>query len=363
MTSFRRVVFNGKFYSGSLNGVHRVSDRLIRECDALLAARDPSERPECALLAPASSGWVPQLSAITVQRVPRTGIVWEQFALPLRSRGGLLVNLANVAPIMAFNKLTMIHDVQFMFRDCGYTARQRFGYQVLIPLVGRSSRSVLTVSDYSRRMLDLCRVAREDRIHVVPNGADHILEAKEDEAFSATLGLEDCSYVVLFGSPKPYKNNKVVFDAFADDALDPLKLVVVGARREALQQAGLQPPERAIFAGSISDGQLRPLLARARALTFPSRTEGFGLPPVEAMLCGCPVVAAPAGAIPEVCGDAAFYAGTDRPEEWRSVLQALAPENSLRLAKIEAGLTQAQDFTWRRAGQILLAIIEQHAAR
>ena len=133
---------------------------------------------------------------------------------------------------------------------------------------------------------------------VLHNGADHIREVAPDQAVLARLGLAPRSYALMFGSPKAYKNNAVVFDAFAGGALGALRLVVVGPPRAALEAAGLTPPADAVFAGGCDDAALRALYEHAEALLFPSRTEGFGLPPVEAMLCGCPVIAAPCGAMP-----------------------------------------------------------------
>ena len=96
----RPLYFNGKFYGGGLNGVHRVADRLIRECDARLMERRAGDRPETVLLAPRSSDWLPDLRAIRIERVEKTGQLWEQLVLPRRTADGVLVNLANLAPIL-----------------------------------------------------------------------------------------------------------------------------------------------------------------------------------------------------------------------------------------------------------------------
>ncbi|MFD2135390.1 glycosyltransferase [Novosphingobium resinovorum] len=104
-----------------------------------------------------------------------------------------------------------------------------------------------------------------------------------------------------------------------------MPLVVVGAQRGALVAAGLAVPDDAVFVGSCDDQALRALYAGARCLLCPSRTEGFGLPPLEAMLCGTPAVVAPAGAVPEVCRDAVLYADVDDPASWAQAIAALDP--------------------------------------
>jgi glycosyltransferase involved in cell wall biosynthesis len=359
VTAARPIYFNGKFYGARLNGVHRVADRLIRECDSLLAAMPAVERPEACLMTSASATWVPEMKAIKRRNFAATGQVWEQFILPRAARGGVLVNLANLAPIMHRRKVTMLHDAQFLFPDCGYPLRQRIGYRLLAPLLGRTSAAMVTVSDYSRRMLHLFSVADPERVHVVPNGADHILDAGEDHSLRVELGLEPRSYAVMFGSPKAYKNNATVFAAFADQALAPTRLVVVGPPQAELESAGLVVPQGTVFATSPDDESLRGLLAGALCLLFPSLTEGFGLPPLEAMLCGCPAIVSPAGAIPEVCGDAVIYAAAEDPHAWRNAVKELRETPDLAARKVVQGSAHAATFTWSRAGAQLMQIIQR----
>lgn len=349
----RPLVFNGKFYSGELNGVHRVADRLIRECDARLAEMPPGARPAARLLLPKRRQWEPPLRAIEkVEVAGGDSQRWEQLVLPREVRDGVMVNLANLAPLAGRRKLLLIHDAQFLFPDCGYPLKMRMGYRLLTPLMAKRSDAVLTVSSYSRQMLDLLRVAPRERTGVLYNGADHILEHAPDKAVLARLGLERGRYALTFGSAKGYKNNAVLFDAFADGALAPLRLVLVGSERDALVNGGLTPPADAVFADRCDDAALRALYQHAHAFLFPSRTEGFGLPPLEAMLCDCPAVIAPAGALPEICRDAALYADVDDPESWRTALRSLA-DPDLRAAKLEMGRTRAAHFTWESAGRQL----------
>lgn len=351
----RPIYLNGKFYSGVLNGVHRVSDRLIRECDALLAATAPGDRPQVRLLLPIAEKrqWAPELHAIeAIECKGAHSQYWEQFLLPRLAADGVLVNLANLAPLLHRRQLLMVHDAQFLFPDSSYPWRQRIGYRLLVPRMARRSETVLTVSNYSRQMLDLLEVCARARSSVLYNGADHIGEVLADSHALVRLGLANAAYALMFGSRKEYKNNRIVFDAFADGALAPLKLAIVGAERADLERSGLHPPTDAIFVGKCEDAVLRALYEHAHCLLFPSRTEGFGLPPVEAMMCGCPVVVAPAGAMPEVCRDAALYADVDDPASWRAAITELN-DPKRRMGKIAAGQERASVFTWAATGQQL----------
>jgi len=350
----RRVVFNGKFLAGGMNGVHRVAARLLREVDALLVERPGDDDPACTLIVPRGCAGKIALNAVATLEDDRlAGQAWEQLRLPRLAAGAVLVNLANLAPIAHRPKLTMLHDAQFCRADSSYPWRQRIGYRLLTPLMARSSARVLTVSGYSRDDLAARGIVGGSGAEVVHNGADHIIEVTADEAVLGRLGLRPGGYALLFGSSKAYKNNRVVFDAFADGALAPLRLVVVGPDRAALEKAGLAPPADAAFAGGCDDAALRALYEGAHALLFPSRTEGFGLPPVEAMLCGCPAVVAPCGAMPEICGDAALPADPDDPVAWRARILALYG-SGLRAEMIAAGLVRAGRYTWAAAGRALL---------
>ncbi len=349
------LIFNGKFYSGRLNGVHRVADRLIRQVDRILTAQPAETQVAARIYLPTRRTWSPDVRTIDIIEDPHADSQrWEQLTLPRLAADGVLVNLCNLAPLMHSRKLLLVHDAQFLFSDSSYPTAQRLGYKYLIPQMVRRAQCVLTVSDYSKRILDVSRVSPSERTSVLYNGADHMLDAMARPETLAEWGLLPRRFVVLFGSTKAYKNVDVVFRAFRDPRLADQTLVVVGEGEAALRAEGIMPPPNALFVGPIDDGRLRTLYEAATCLAFPSKTEGFGLPPLEGMLLGCPAVVAPAGAIPEICHDAALYAAVDDPDEWAGAISAIARDDSLRTVKVAAGEARARQFTWARAGQRLL---------
>lgn len=352
-----RLFLNGKFYAGGTNGVHRVADRLLRELDRLAVAGEAPGGWDMRLLVPVAPNWAPRFEAIvpTPQRAGHTQR-WEQMILPMVARSGALASFANLAPALHSRQATMIHDAQFRLSPDSYPAKLRWGYRALVPRAARASRIVLTVSDYARDSLATFGIADAARTRVIHNGADHILETAADDGVLTRHGLVHGGYAIMFGSVARYKNVAVAFAAFARAELATIPLVVIGPSRTALEAAGLVVPPGTIFVGGVDDAGLRALYERAHCLLYPSRTEGFGLPPVEAMLCGCPVVAAPAGAIPEVCRDAVVYAGMDNTGDWIDAVVALR-SREMRNAKIAAGHARAVEFTWRAAGVKLAAVL------
>ncbi|MFI5166460.1 MAG: glycosyltransferase family 4 protein [Thermoanaerobaculales bacterium] len=199
---------------------------------------------------------------------------------------------------------------------------------------------------------ELCRFVHltEDRIDVVHLGVD--------ATFSPSP--EASRHILFVGSEEPHKNLTVVLDAMAypgAEALPPL--LVVGAAAQAALQDAIKVRDlgaRVILAPPCTDPELIRLYRQALAVVIPSRNEGFGLPALEAMACGCPVVAANVGALPEVCGDAAALLDPDDSSAWAAALLALAAQPVRRDAMVAAGVAHARPYTWERTAQGLVGV-------
>lgn len=349
----RKIVINGKFLGAPLNGVHRTAAHYTA---GLLAHRGPD--CEIRLLAPRAAD--PEAAWLGPELVAGwfgAGQGWEMLTLPLASYDALLVNFCNLGPVLHPNSVVMIHDAQTFLYPEDYAGRQAKAYRTLLPVIARRARHILTVSDFARRSLVEHGVGRLDKISVVHNGADHILDVPEDGGALAAYGLAPGSYALAVGSVKSYKNIRLLFDLFRDPALADLPLVLAGGpEAETYIAASWTPPPNACFLGVVSDEALRALYAGAAVFLFPSRTEGFGLPPVEAMQCGTPVVAAAAGAMPEICGDAALLVGPDDIAGWaQAVAAALEPDKAEDLRA--RGRARAAKFTWAHAGARLWEVL------
>jgi glycosyltransferase involved in cell wall biosynthesis len=168
---------------------------------------------------------------------------------------------------------------------------------------------------------------------------------------------------VALSTTQVHKNIAILLKAFARPEMADLVLVLFGSTsRAAFEAAAMAVPPNVRFAGRVSDGEMRALMEAAVCIAFPSTTEGFGLPPLEAMLLGCPAVVAPCGALPEVCGDAALYAEPFDDSDWSDKISAIADSPELRERLSVAGRQQAGRFTWRAAA-ILLANAISSASR
>jgi len=354
------LILNGKFLSAGPTGVHRVAGELSRALSRLIADGCPgTERLRLTGLAPHDA--MARASALPLEirwLGPGRGIAWEQVVLPLRKGKGTLLNLCNIGPVLARDAITMIHDTQVQLAPQSYRTAFRWWYRAVQPLIARRHRHLLTVSEFSRGQILRAGLCGPERISVVPNGTDHVLRQPADRAAFGRLGLAQGGYVLALASDLPHKNIAVLLRAFARPELAALRLVLFGSGgAEDFARRGVAVPPSVVFAGRVSDGELRGLLEGALALAFPSLTEGFGLPALEAMQVGCPVVAAPCGALPEVCGGAALYAEPRDAAGWAAALVRLREEPALRAWLVGRGLDQAARFTWENAARKLVEIV------
>ena len=359
ITLFRRLAVNGKFLGAGPTGVHRVAEQLVAQLSKRYGELSALFNAEPQILAPQN---LPRSEEFPLP-VLRSGIfrgqLWEQLDLPRLSRQDLLLNLCNLGPIASTAAVTMIHDAQVFITPASYPRSFATWYRRVLPVVGRRHARILAVSNYSATQLVRYGIARPERISVVPNGVDHLLRHDAQREIIEKLQLGRRKFAIALANRQIHKNVGLLFKAFSDPTLGSLKLVLVGADgRPAFEAAGYEVPPNVIFAGRVHDGELRALLEVALCVAFPSITEGFGLPPLEGMLVGCPAVMSPCGALPEVGGEAAIYASPDDPRQWVSAITQLAADTDTWDRYSKAGRERASLFTWDRAGETLTNVLQ-----
>lgn len=367
-----RIVINGKFLqpSTSRSGVHRVAYELLMALDTLLANNPAlAEAIPCRVIIPGGQVSDLRLSCISIEidkqagnmgplRRKVNGVLWEQLVLPRRARGDTLISLCNIGPVWHRNAFTMVHDAQVYSSPSSYSRAFRTWYRFVLPLLGRRNRGLLTVSEFSRKQLDEFNVAPAARVSVVHNGCDHVLRLLPDSAKVEAVGLAGQRYVVALANTQPHKNIAMLLRAFASPALSDTTLALFGsATRETFESQGHIVPPNVRFLGFVSDEELAGLLQNASALAFPSTTEGFGLPPLEAMALGCPTIVSPCGALPEVCGDASLSAEPHDSDAWAKQIGRLCDDATLRADIKRRGQAQAALFTWEKAAHRLLEAV------
>jgi glycosyltransferase involved in cell wall biosynthesis len=349
------IAINGRFLTQQLTGVQRVATELVRALDALAVE---GHTRDIRVVAPsgAAAPWLMKIALVHVGT--RGGQAWEQLSLPGAARDALLLNLGNTAPLRAGGRqAVLIHDAGVFDTPESYSLAFRTWYRLLHrALVARGAR-ILTVSAFSRGRLAHHLRLDAATIGIVPEGAEHILREPADMSVLDRHALLEGGYALAVGTGAAHKNLALLSAAAGWLAARGRRLAVAGAR-DAGVFAGAGGAAGAIALGRVSDAELRALYAHAACLLFPSRYEGFGLPPLEAMACGCPVVAARAASVPEVCGEAALWFDAASPESLIAALDRLHDSPGLADQLRADGLARAGTFTWRRAAETLLALVQ-----
>jgi len=337
------LLVNGRFLAQDMTGVQRFG----REMARALAAQVP-----LVVLAPPGAR---DEALLPVRQVGRwRGQAWEQIDLPRHARGGVLVNLGNTAPLALRRQVVVIHDAATMAVPGSYGWRFRTWYRWLHRALAWRSVTLATVSAFSRT--DVARHLGMDpaAIAVVGEGAEHIVRVPADPGLLRRLGLAG-PYVLAAGSLASHKN-LAALGATARMLADRGATLVVTGDLDGRVFAAAALPQPARYVGRVDDAGLRALYEQAACFVFPSRYEGFGLPAVEAMACGCPVVAARAGAFPEVCGDAALLADPADPADIAAAVARVLDEPGLADRLRAAGRARAAGLTWEAAARRLAGL-------
>ena len=340
------LYINGKFVAQRMTGVQRAASCLVAALDRLLPAG-----AQVVLLFPAGHA-APALRNIEVREIGRAGqslIAWEQFALPLAARDGRLLNLAGSAPLLAHRVTALIHDAAVFDRPEAYTPLFRRWYRFLFRRLARRGAQLLTVSAFSRGRLASALGIDAACIGVVPHGSDHLSATPVDGRILQRHGLESTPYLLAVASANPTKNLAALVAAFGrqPDA-GATRLVIVGGSNERVFSGTTVEgdPPGVMRTGPVTDGELKALYEHATALMFPSTYEGFGLPPLEAMACGTPVLAYRIPPLVEALGDAAALVPHGDDAGLRAALRALVLDSDERDARIAAGRRCADRYTW-----------------
>lgn len=284
-----------------------------------------------------------------------------------RRRLDLVHHLGGVVPLVRGTPTVLtLHDLQPLALPEFFHPAKRAFHRVMLPWSVRAADRIVTLTEHTRQDLALRLGVDPARVTVVPSGI-HVSQGPVDPALVASVReryrLDGRSFFVYPAITYPHKNHVMLVHAFARvvAAHPDVVLVLTGgaAQCEAevhkvVDDLGLRASVRR--PGRIPAEDLDVLYREATALTFPSRFEGFGLPVLEAMARGCPVIAAAATALPEVIGDAGVLVPPRDVAEWSVAMERMIEQPTLRAAAMAAGYARAQSFTWEAAADALAGV-------
>ncbi len=276
-------------------------------------------------------------------------------ALAFRDRLAVLHSQYVIPLVSSTRDVVTIHDILFETHPDLFEGAFSERSKALIRRSARRARLVLTVSEFSRSALIERYELSPDKVVVTPNGVDRQVFRPfpaDSTGVRERHGL-DGPFLLAVGRIEPRKNLVRLIRAFSrarERLSGGVRLVVVGQEdfrsRDVFQEAARQPEGSIVFLGAVPDADLPALYNQAEALAYPSLTEGFGIPLLEAMACGTPVLAARRGALPEVGGDAVLWIEPEDEEAIARGIERILSDSELRRRLRGAGPSRARLFDW-----------------
>jgi len=296
------------------------------------------------------------------------GHLWEQFVLPFRLNSQLLWSPSNTGPLSVEKQVVSIMDVSPLDHPEWSSRKFSAWYQFLLPRLINRTRAVLTISEFSKqRILHYCPHA-ESKVHVTLLAADSRFQPVAQDGIAKAvrqLGIPSPYYLVALGSLEPRKNLQTLLQAWQQIQSrlpEDVWLVLAGAKGKSLvfgNQSFNDLPPRVHLTGHVSDALLPALYSGAMASVYLSHYEGFGLPPLEAMSCGTPVLTSNTTSLPEVVGDAALTVDPLDVEAVGVNLTRIVDDSALRDTLHQRGLARARLFSWDKTAQQTWAVLKQ----
>jgi len=346
------LAVNCRFLSQRLTGVQRAAIELSKQIKLL----DPS----VAFLAPKNILYKDLAENLNVTTIGNlTGHLWEQFELPtfLTKQGlPLLLNLCNTAPLRYPRYVVTIHDLAPIRNPAWYSLPFRTYYRFMTPIIAKKALKVITDSSFSKQeIMELLHIP-ENHIKVIPLA----VPANISRLAHKRLTYENGKYVLAVSSIDPRKNFARLIKAFARANLHDVKLILVGSKNRVFSHQKLENTSQNVhFKGYLPDDELVTLYQHALCLIYPSLYEGFGLPPLEAMACGCPVIVSKTASLPEICGDAAYYVDPYDVDSIAEGIYKVATDEHLRKTLIDKQTKRVAMFSWEKSAQEMLKVIKE----
>lgn len=322
-----KIVVNGRFLSRRVTGVERHGREILRHIG----------------------------SVSRLERTSQNGLLghaWEQFILPRRLKGeSVLWSPANTGPLSAKRQALTIHDLSVLEHREWFQASFAIWYFLFVPILARRARVLFTPSEYVQRKLAR-RFGRQDVV-VTPNGVDVSIFCPGAKQSQYQLPAR---YVLFVGTLEPRKNLKALLRAWVQVQQDfkDTWLVIAGTRSKVHRTEYLPGNvPHVVYLGYVDESALPGLYANALFFVMPSLEEGFGLPALEAMACGTPVIISNGGALPEVVSDTGLVFNLSDADGLVRCMRQCLHDQELRRSLIEAGLARAHDFSWKRTAELI----------
>jgi glycosyltransferase involved in cell wall biosynthesis len=365
--NFKTIWVNGRYLTRKITGVERVAGELLASLSENFL--DPQGRYDhhgsrlqfkLAIERDASFTTPDYAKGWEIKRFGRyQGHAWEQLDLANLPSEDWVLSLCNTGPMLRANHVIFFHDAQVYAIPKNFDWKFRWWYKALLNLSGRRSQSILTNSEFSKSELAKYTGIASKKFETILLGCDHMRRIKPEMPVELLTKLNGKPYVLAVSSASPNKNFSSVLKALELLGSEAPHCIIVGQQYSKVFKESKLNSDRVIEMGYVSDEALAGLYTNAMCLVFPSFYEGFGLPPLEAMLLGCPVIASNCSSLPEVCGSAALYCDPNDPTTIANSISFLV-KNPEKVSTMRiTSQAHAENFTWEKSATHLLSVLEK----
>jgi len=335
----------------TITGVQRYAIEVTKNLDYLISKGTiNNEQYNFIILVPKNSQYKLHLENIEIKAVGKLkGHLWEQMELPFFSSNGLLVNLCNTAPIFSGYQILTIHDASVSANKNNYSFLFKFWYQFLYRILPFRTQKIMTDSNFSKDELIKYYPIKEEKIKTIYLGTEHLKAVKSNNEMLKKFNLGNISYILAVSNMNPNKNFSGIITALSHMKNQDIQVVIVGPKDNPIySEVDLHSSTRINLVGYVSDEELSALYKNATCFVYPSFYEGFGLPPLEAMVNGCPVIVSNKASLPEVLGDAAIYCDPYEPKDIAEKIEQVLNDENLRNELKIKGLERVNMYSWER---------------
>ncbi len=342
--------------------------------EILKAIHETDQKNEYVIVRSKAGGEFPRFQEIVIPINPKIPMHerWRQFLhfpLQLRKAGvDIVVEPCHFGPFnlpSRIKRVTVIHDLTPLLMPEFHIRNSQIAHKIFLPGILRRAAHIITNSEYTRQDVIRTFPFTKEKSTAILLGKDKIFRPDARPEILQKYGIAS-NYILFIGTLEPRKNLPTLLKAFEQFHVkhdSDLQLVLVGKKGwrigPFLHQLETSPvKDKIILPGYVQQEHLPVLYSLARIFVYPSLYEGFGLPVLEAMACGTPVLTSRVSSLPEVGGDAALYFAPDSAEALCSLLEKLDADGQLRSKMGKKGLERAARFSWEKAGRETVAVLE-----
>lgn len=344
-----KYYINGRFLTQRITGVQRYAREMTLALDQLLQERT-SDQNEYTILAPKTV-----IETLPCKRIQfracghLTGHLWEQIELPYYAKDGYLLNFCNCAPLIKKNQAVTIHDAAIAAFPSAYSWKFRLWYRIMYTVLGKRLNTIFTVSNFSRNELNKYFGIPKEKIHVTYNGVEHLKDIQPDDRILAKIPKD---YVLAVSSQNPTKNFKLVLEAA--EQLPEVNFVIAGGSNAKVFTGEEEKVMANVhYVGYVSDQELVSLYRHARVFVYPSLYEGFGIPPLEALLNDCPAIVSNQASLPEICGRYVSYC---TPKDNKKLV-ALILESYFKDGALMENISLFGKYSWKVSARKIFSFL------